>query len=67
MTDKLIIPFDGRKEKDIDGGGVITFIGFERLRKVLHTICNCKPDENIAGLLIDKKGITIKIETTQNF
>jgi hypothetical protein len=58
------MPFDGRTERDIDGGGVITFIGFDRLRKMLHTICDCDPNEKIAGFTIDKTGITIKIETT---
>jgi hypothetical protein len=65
MSDKIIIPFDDRTEKDIDGGGVVTAIGFQRLRIILHTICDCKPTEKIAGLVIDKSGITIKIETSK--
>jgi hypothetical protein len=65
MPDKIIIPFDDRTEKDIEDVGVVTSIGFDRLRKVLHTICDCKPTEKIAGLVIDKSGITIKIETSK--
>jgi hypothetical protein len=65
MPDKIIIPFDDRTEMDVDGCCVVTFIGFDRLRKILHTICDCKPTEKIAGLVIDKSGITIKIETSK--
>lgn len=61
--DKLIIPFDNRKESDIDGGGVVTFIGWERLRKALEPIVDCDENEKIMGFTVDKTGITIKLET----
>lgn len=64
MADKLTIPFDGRTEKDIEGDGEKTSISFSYLRKLLEPVVDCDEDEKIAGFLIDKDGITIKIETT---
>lgn len=62
MSDKLIIPLDGKTDKEIDYGGVVTFIGFERLRLLLHPVCDIDEDERISGFMIDKTGITIKID-----
>lgn len=64
--DNIIIPFDGRKESDIENAGVsvIQFIGFDRLRKILESApVDLDEDEVIAGFKVDKTGITVIIES----
>jgi hypothetical protein len=62
--DKLIIPFDGKTEKEVDDTALTTFIGFDRLLKLMTiTTLDLDDDEKVAGFVIDKTGITVKIET----
>ena len=58
----MIIPFDGKKESEVDTGGVFTTIGFETLRKLLGPPCDLDEDEKITGLVITKDGIKIRID-----
>lgn len=61
--DKIIIPFDGKKESEVDTSGEFTFIGFETIRKLLGQPCDLDEDERITGLVITKDGIKIRIDT----
>lgn len=61
--DKLIIPMDNRTEKDIDSGGLTTFIGYEKLRRLIVPDCRLAENEVIAGFSFEKDGVTIKFET----
>lgn len=61
--DKLIIAFDGKNQSEVDGGGIFSFIGFERLRKLLETDCGCGKSEKITGLVIRNDGISIRLES----
>jgi hypothetical protein len=62
MSDKLIIPFDGKKEADIDTTGEFTSISFESIRRLLGQPCDLDEDEKITGLVITKDGIKIRID-----
>jgi hypothetical protein len=61
--EKLIVPFEGKKEAEIDTGGVFSFISYERLKKLLEKDCGCSPNEKITGLIITDNGIRIRIDT----
>lgn len=66
MSNKLIIPFDGAKEEDIESGGLTTFIGFSRLRILLeesYKKTGLLSAEKISGFVIDKDGISIRIKS----
>lgn len=64
MSNKLIIPFDGKSKEDIDTGGVFSFIGFEKLRALLNNYMDIDEEsEDITGLRIDESGIDIRIDT----
>lgn len=63
--DKQIIPFDSRKESEVDAIPLTTFIGWERLRRALDHSIALEDNEKIAGLIIEKNGITIKLETAK--
>lgn len=58
---KLIIPFEGKTEAAIDGGGEVTFIGFERIKRIIEEI-ELESFEKCTGLIITKDGVTVKIE-----
>jgi hypothetical protein len=62
MSDKLIIPFEGKKESEIDTSGTFSFIGYERLRKLLENDCGNMYGERITGLVIEKEGINIRFD-----
>lgn len=62
MSNKLIIPFDGKSKAEVDTGGVFSFIGFERLRRLLKTDAGLSDTEAITGLVIDEGGINIRID-----
>lgn len=62
MSDKIIIAFEGKKESEIDTGGVFSQIGYNRLRKLLEPVGGVGDDEVITGLIIDKNSIKIRIE-----
>ena len=63
MSDqKIIVPFDGKNESEIDTGGIFTQIGFERLKTYLEPICDIDEDESITGLIITKDLIKIRID-----
>jgi hypothetical protein len=61
--EKLIIPFGVNKESDVEAGGEFTFIGFERILKLIAPHCDLDEDEKITGLVITKDGIKIRIDT----
>lgn len=63
--DKIIIPFDGRKESDIDGTGVVALVSYKTLRRCLEKVVDLHENEVIAGLRIDNDGITVKFETVK--
>jgi hypothetical protein len=63
MIDKLIIPFDGKKESDIDTDGEFTSTSFEWIRRLLIQHCDLDDDEQITGFVITKEGIKIRIDT----
>lgn len=64
MSNKLIIPFDGKNKADVDTGGVFSFIGFEKLRELLNPYMDIDEEaEAITGLRIDESGIDIRIDT----
>lgn len=64
MSNKLIIPFDGKSKAEVDAGGVFSFIGFERLRALLNNYMDIDEEtEAITGLRIDESGIDIRIDT----
>lgn len=62
MSDKIIIPFDGKKESEVDTAGIFTFIGFERLRTLLESVCDVDEREKITGLIIASDGIKIRMD-----
>lgn len=64
MSNKLIIPFDGKSKEEVDTGGVFSFIGFEKVRQLLNGYMDIDEDaEVITGLRIDESGIDIRIDT----
>jgi hypothetical protein len=64
MSNKLIIPFDGRSKAEVDGGGLTTFIGFSRIKRMLETSpeIGLSNAETITGLVIRQDGIDIRLE-----
>lgn len=63
---KLIVPFDGKSKSDVDAGGVFSFIGMERLRRLLAKEEGIGATEVIGGLVIDDSGINIRIDSKPN-
>lgn len=57
---KIIIPFDGKTESEVDGGGLVTFIGYGRIKKMIEE-SELESFEKVTGLIITKDGITAKI------
>lgn len=63
MSNKIIIPFDGQKEADIESGGLTMFIGMEGFRNALTASprIGIAETEKIIGFVINKHGISIRI------
>jgi hypothetical protein len=59
---KIIISFDGKSKAEVDAGGTFTFIGFERLRRLLIKDAGISDSEIISGLVIDEGGINIRVD-----
>lgn len=63
MSDKLIIPFDGKSKADVDAGGVFSFIGFEKVRALLNGYMDIDDEtEAITGFRIDESGMNVRID-----
>lgn len=60
--DKIIVPFFGLTEAEIDTCGVFTTVSFDTIRKLLGSVVNLEEDEKITGLVISSEGIKIRID-----
>lgn len=61
MSEKIIIPFHGNTEAEVDCGGVVTFIGYGRIKRLIEE-SELESFEKVTGLIITKDGITVKVE-----
>lgn len=61
MSVKIIIPFEGNTEAEVDGGGVVTFIGYGRIKRIIEE-SELESFEKVTGLIITKDGITVKVD-----
>lgn len=61
MIVKIIIPFEGNTEAEVDGGGTVTFIGYGRIKRLIEE-SELESFEKVTGLIITKDGITVKVE-----
>lgn len=63
--DKLIIPFNGANEKEVDDTPLTAFMGWDRVNALLQaTSLDLDDGETVVGFVIDKAGITIKLKTS---
>lgn len=61
MSEKIIIPFEGNTEAEVDSGGTVTFIGYGRIKRLIEE-SELESFEKVTGLIITKDGITVKVE-----
>lgn len=58
MSTRIVKTFDGSKERT---DGVVTFVSWDRLRKILKRDGEVRPEEKVIQIVADQDGITISL------
>lgn len=59
--EKIIIPVNGTPKSELLSG-LSAYISYNSLIPHLNKIFNVKPNETIIGLIVDKDGLTIRLD-----
>ncbi len=62
---KIVKTYGKKTLSEIEGGGVTSFVSYERLKLYLSMALGVNPNETIEGIIVDENGITARIGQKQ--